>query len=128
MTTRRINMTETTTIERDGWSGFFDLLTADHKGENVAIELVDRDVGDQYETERLPFAYASYDPKDDVIVIGVGGDSPRFPVLLRHLIDNPTEVDCTVLQPAETDVRIVDRDGTATLVRLWPKPALPGSD
>jgi regulator of RNase E activity RraB len=41
MTTRTINLTETTTIERDGWGGFFDLLTADHKGENAAIELVD---------------------------------------------------------------------------------------
>jgi hypothetical protein len=128
MTTRTINMTETTTIERDGWGGFFDLLTADHKGENAAIELVDRDVGDQYETERLPFAYASYDPKDDVIVIGVGGDSARFPVLLRHLINDPTEVDFTVPRPTETDVRIIDRGGTATMLRLRPKPALPGPE
>jgi hypothetical protein len=121
-------MTETTTIERDGWGGFFDLLTADHKGENAAIELVDPDIGDQYETERLPFAYASYDSRDDVVVIGVGGDSARFPVLLRHMIDHPAEVDFAVPRPTETDVRIVDADGTATMVRLRPEPALPGPE
>ncbi|MCW2944175.1 MAG: hypothetical protein JWR24_892 [Actinoallomurus sp.] len=119
-------MTETTTIDRDGWGRFFDLLTADHKGHSAAIELVDADFGDQYETERLPFAYSSYDPRDDVIVIGVGGDSARFPVLLRHMIHHPVEVDFTVPRPTEMDVRVVATDGTVTMLRLRPKPALPG--
>lgn len=118
-------MTEATTIDRTGWGSFFDLLTTDHRGKTAAIELVDADFGDQYETERLPFNYASYDPRDDVIVIGVGGNSARFPVLLRHLINRPVEVDFTVAQPTETDVRIVDAEGTATVLRLRPKPALP---
>lgn len=120
-------MTEATTIDRDGWVSFFDLLTADHKGKTAAIELVDADIGDQHETEHLPFTYASYDPRDDVIVIGVGGNSARFPVLLRHIINHPVQVDVAAPAPApaETDVRIVDADGTATLLRLRPEPALP---
>jgi hypothetical protein len=118
-------MTEATTIDRDGWARFFDLLTADHKGRLAAIELVDADFGDQYETERLPFTYASYDPRDDVVVVGVGGDSARFPVLLRHMIHHPVEVDFAVPRPTETDVRVVDAGGTVTLLRLRPKPALP---
>ena len=44
------------------------------------------------EAERLPFAYAAYDPKDDVLVIAVGGTA-KYPVVLRHLILHPTEVD-----------------------------------
>jgi hypothetical protein len=120
-----MTMTKATTIERDGWADFFDLLTADHKGNAAAIELLDADFGDQYETERLPFAYASYDLRDDVVVIGVGGNSARFPVLLRHLINHPVQVDFAVPRPAETDVRIVDADGTATMLRLRPQPALP---
>jgi hypothetical protein len=118
-------MTEATKIEHDGWVAFFELLTADHKGQNAAVELVDSDFGDQYETERLPFTYASYDPRDDVLVIGLGGDTARFPVLLRHMINHPVEVDFAVPRPTETDVRVIGDDGTKTLLRLRPKPALP---
>lgn len=118
-------MSQATTVDRGKWAEFFDTLSADHAGQSAAIELLGADFGDQFETERLPFAYASYDPRDDVVVIGVGGNSARFPVLLRHMIDHPTEIDFTVLAPAETDVRIVGGDGTATLLRLRPEPALP---
>ncbi|GLY92575.1 DUF5335 family protein [Actinoallomurus iriomotensis] len=118
-------MSQATTVDHGKWAEFFDTLSADHAGHSAAIELLDADFGDQFETERLPFAYASYDPRDDVVVIGVGGNSSRFPVLLRHMIDHPTEIDLTVPEPAETDVRIVGEDGTTTLLRLRPKPALP---
>lgn len=118
-------MSQATTVDRGKWAEFFDTLSADHAGHSAAIELLGADLGDQFETERLPFAYASYDPRDDVVVIGVGGNSARFPVLLRHMIDHPTEIDFTVPEPAETDVRILGRDGTATLLRLRPEPALP---
>ncbi|SEG67011.1 hypothetical protein SAMN04489712_108246 [Thermomonospora echinospora] len=120
-------MTETMTVERDGWVGFFDTLTADHQGHTVAIELVDSEYGDQYETEGLPFNYASYDPRDDVVVVGVGGNSARFPVVLRHMINHPAEVDVTASRPAEADVRVIDGDGTATMLCLRPRPALPES-
>jgi hypothetical protein len=118
-------MTETRTIDRDKWAGFFDSLSTDHPGYYAAIELLDTSFGDQYETERLPFNYASYDPKDDVIVIGVGGNSARFPVVLRHIINRPAEVDVAVPAPGETDIRIVDAEGTTTMLRLRPEPALP---
>lgn len=121
-------MPETVTIDRDKWSGFFDTLSADFNGSSVAIELVGAEYGDQYETERLPFTYASYDYRDDVIVVGVGGNSARFPVLLRHIINHPVQVDSTALGPGESDIRIVDRDGTVTMLRLRPTPALPPPD
>lgn len=54
-------MTEAMTIDGDRWVGVFDRLSADHKGQSAAIALVGADFGDQYETERPPFAYASYD-------------------------------------------------------------------
>lgn len=111
-------MTEARTIDGDRWVGFFDLLSTDHKSQSAAIALAGAEFGDQYETERLPFAYASYDPRDDVIVIAVGGDSARFPVLLRRIINHPVQVDVAAPAPAETDVRIVD--ATATLLR--PRP------
>ncbi|MCW2900496.1 MAG: hypothetical protein JWO67_2761 [Streptosporangiaceae bacterium] len=118
-------MTEATTVDRDGWARFFDLLTADHKGKLATIELADADFGHGHETERLPFNYASYDHRDDVVVVGIGGESARFPVLLRHMINHPVEIDFAVPRPTETDVRVVDSGGTTTILRLRPKPALP---
>ncbi|MCO5997839.1 DUF5335 family protein [Actinoallomurus rhizosphaericola] len=119
-------MTEPKMIDRNGWAGFFDQLSADHQGDITAIELFDTDFGDQYETERLPFTYASYDRKDDVIVIGVGGNSARSPVLLRRMIHRPVEVDAAVPAPGQSDIRIVAEDGTTTMVHLRPGAALPG--
>jgi hypothetical protein len=49
--------------------------------------------GNEPEAERLPFAYAAYDPRDNVVIIAVGGNTPRYPVVLRHLIWHPTEVE-----------------------------------
>jgi hypothetical protein len=118
-------MTEATTIDRDGWARFFDLLTADHQGKSAIIELIDADFGHGHEVEHLPFNYATYDHRDDVVVVGVGGNSTRFPVLLRHMISHPVEVDFIVPRPTETDVRVVDAGGTTTMLRLRPKPALP---
>jgi len=36
--------------------------------------------------ERLPFTYAAYDPRDDAVIIAVGGNTPKYPVVLGHLI------------------------------------------
>jgi hypothetical protein len=77
------------------------------------------------ETERLPFTYASYDPRDDAPMIGLGGTTARFPVLLRHLINHPAEVDFAVPRPNETDVRVVGDDATETILGLRPQPARP---
>ncbi len=42
--------------------------------------------------ERLPFDTVTYDHRDDVMAASVGGNSPRYPVVLRHLIHHPQEL------------------------------------
>jgi len=120
-------MTSAGAVDRSDWVGFFDLLTKDQEGRLLVIEVLDPDVGDQHEAERLPFSYASYDPRDDVVVVGVGGSTARFPVVLRHMIQHPTVVDVAVPTPTQTTVRVVDADGTTNLLHFYPKPALPQS-
>ncbi len=111
------------TLDRAAWAAALDQLTERHTGERVRIELLDRTYGDQNEVERLPFTYASYDPKDDVVIVAVGGNSPRYPVVLRHMIWHPTEVSTTDNETTGTAVRVVDQDGSATLVTFYPEPA-----
>lgn len=68
-------------------------------------------------------AYAAYDPKDDVVVIAVGGRSPRYSVILRHMISHPTEVAAADVDTARAALRVIDADGTATLTSFFPAAA-----
>jgi hypothetical protein len=48
--------------------------------------VLDPEGGDNSMVERLPFNGITYDHKDDVVVISVGGSASRYPVVLRHVI------------------------------------------
>jgi hypothetical protein len=109
-------MAGTATLNRSQWKSALDQLTADHEGSHVTIELLDPVVGHQHEVERLPLSYINYDPKDDAVIVAVGGNSPQYPVVLRHMVWHPTEVDVAVEEVPEPAVRIVEPDGTTTLV------------
>ena len=118
-------MSEGITIDRDQWARFFEELTEDHKGSLVTVEVLDESLGDQFEGKRLPFAFASFDPRDDMVIISAEGESERGPVL-RHMISHPSEVDVAIPEPDETVLRVVG-DQNTTLVYFHPKPALPRS-
>jgi hypothetical protein len=113
-------MARTATLDRTEWQTALDQLTADHSGDRVTIEVVDPTVGPRPEARRLPFAYLNYDPKDDVVIVAVGGKSPQYPVVLRHLVWHPTEVDIATEELPQPAVRVVEPDGTTTLVIFHP--------
>jgi hypothetical protein len=112
-----ITMTETMTIDRSQWAEQLDAITRDHEGEEVTIEVLDKDWGDLHEAERMPFTYITYDEKDDVVIVGVGGRSAAWPVLLRHMVWHPVEVFLATVGE-ETVVRVAERNGTVTLVAI----------
>jgi hypothetical protein len=100
-----------------------DQLTERHAGEPIRIEVLDQTYGDQNEVEPLPFTYAAYDPKDDVMLLAVGGSSPLFPVMLRHMVWHPTAVSITDDESTGTALRVVKQDASATLVTFYREPA-----
>jgi len=106
-------MTSSPTIDHDEWVLQLDQLTRRHRDHEVTIEILHPAYGDEPQAERLPFAYAVYDPKDDTVVIAVGGSTAKFPVLLRHMIAHPTEVDVAADHGA---LKVVEKDGTTTIV------------
>jgi hypothetical protein len=122
------NVENTETLARDAWQDALEDFTKIHQGDGATIEVVDRRLGDQEEvTERLPLAYIEYDRKDDVVVVAVGGQTARFPVVLRHIIQHPEQIFITPPRPAPTEtVDVVDREGTQTVVALHARPALRG--
>jgi Family of unknown function (DUF5335) len=114
---------------RSEWREFFELVTKDHEGDAVTIEVVGMDYGDQFEAEKMPFTYLMYDDKDDAVIVGVGGKEGRFPVVLRHIIEHPESILADPPMPnAGRAFDVVDRDGTSTIVTLYPRPALPPPD
>jgi len=109
-------MPAATPEQRSEWPQLTDRLSADHEGHDVTIEVLDPEGGDNPMVERMPFAGITYDHKDDVVV-SVGGGSPRYPVVLRHLIQHPQEILFDLI-PQGAALKITDASGTTTLVSL----------
>jgi hypothetical protein len=110
-------MSVTTSEQRREWSRLTDRLSVDHEGHDVTIEVLDPEGGDSSLVERTPFRGITYDHKDDVVVISVGGSPPHDPVALRHLIPHPQEILFDLI-PQGAALRITDAGGTTTLISL----------
>jgi hypothetical protein len=119
----RGRMAGTTMRKRSDWKTALDQLTVDHADDAVTIEVIDPTVGPRSQAERLPFTYLTYDPKDDVVIVAVGGRTSRYPVVLRHMIWHPSEVDVSVEDAPRISVRVVEPDGTTTLITVHPEQA-----
>jgi hypothetical protein len=107
--------------QRTEWTRLTERLTAEYQGYDVTIEILDPEVGANSLVERLPFDTVTYDHKDDVVVISVGGNSQRYPVALRHVIHHPQELVVDLI-PEGAALKITDSTGTTTLVSLVRRP------
>ncbi len=106
---------------KEDWHQLLDQLTKVRAGDDVTIEVLDADIGDEFEAERIPLAYIEYDEHSDQASVGVGGRDGRFPVVLRHSIEHPTSI-LTDAGPPRLPlvVQLVAADGTETLVTVFP--------
>jgi hypothetical protein len=113
-------------IPQSSWFESLESLTKQHEGDLVTIEVLAIDLGDEYEAERVPFAYIEYDKHDDAVNVAVGGRDGRYPVVLRHTIEHPQRVETSTLAPGEEPtVSVTAADGVQTLVTFHIRPALP---
>ena len=106
------------------WQARLEDLTKQHEGHEVAIELLDQELGDEAEAEMLPLAYLEFDPKDDVVIVAVGGRDGRYPVVLRHIVEHPQRIVADSYGEGRSALDIVNRDGDHTIVTIQaPTPA-----
>ena len=113
------------TEPRDTWRAQLDDLTEQFAGGSVTIEVLDREFGDEEEAQRLPLAFIEYDPKDDVVIVAVGGESARYPVVLRHIVRDPQNVVVDTLgggDDAPVAVDVAGGDGGHTIVTIHRQP------
>jgi hypothetical protein len=106
---------------KEGWHKLLDDVTKVRAGDNITIELLDAEFGDEFETEQMPLAYLEYDEHADEASVGVGGRDGRYPVVLRHSIEHPTSIRTDSQPPTlPLAVQIVAADGSQTLVTVLP--------
>lgn len=111
-------------VPRAGWQAHLDGLTREHEGHDVTIEVLDRELGDEEEVERLPLSSIGFDPKDDVVIVAVGGRDGRFPVVLRHVVENPERIAVdSYADDGRVALDLVDGAGDHTIVTIWPPAA-----
>lgn len=110
-------MPATTAEQRAEWAALTDRLTADHRGHDVTIEVLDPEGGDSSLVERLPFDSIIFDARSDALIVCVGGSPPRYPVVLRHVIPHPQQLQFDLTHRGAA-LRITDPSGTTTLVSL----------
>jgi hypothetical protein len=103
------------------WHELLDELTKARAGDNVTIELLDGEFGDEFEAEGMPLAYLEYDEHADEASVGVGGRDGRYPVVLRHAIKRPSAIRTDSAPPLlPLAVQFVGADGSQTLVSVLP--------
>ncbi len=117
---------ESVEIPPASWQESLESLTKEHEGDVVTIEVLALDLGDEYEAEKVPFAYIEYDRHDDAVNVAVGGRDGRYPVVLRHTVEHPQSVILSTSGPdEESTVDVTAADGVATLITFHHRPALP---
>lgn len=117
----------TTSRELDAatWHEYFDSITPAIEGMLVTIEVMSEETGDQLDVERMPTEAISYDPRDDVLEVAVGGRGVRYPVVLRHFISSPRTISVEESDSVTpTAILVTDGSGVRTLIRLFEPIAL----
>ncbi len=107
-------------LDAERWHEYFDSLTPGIEGMLATIEVMDGQAGDQLDAERMPLQAISYDPRDDVVEIALGGRGVRYPVVLRHFISAPRTIsveESSSITP--TAILVTDGDGVRTLISLF---------
>jgi hypothetical protein len=117
--------TATEELAPERWVEYFDSIAGRIDGQLVTIELMSDQLGDQTDVEHLPLRAIGYDHKDDVLEVSVGGQHPRYPVVLRHFISGPQTISIEAADPlTPRAILVTDASGVRTLIRLFEPAAL----
>jgi hypothetical protein len=106
------------------WHESLESLTKQHEGDVVTVQVLALDLGDEYEAEKVPFAYIEYDAHDDAVNVAVGGRDGRYPVVLRHTVEHPKRVVSTPASGDESTLDVIAADGVQTLITFHHRPSL----
>ncbi len=110
-----------TSIPSEHWQGFFDAFTKVLEGNDVEIEVVGLEFGDQIQAESLPLNGLTYDRKDDTFYIYSESDDRD----LDHAIAHPREILVRTGGAGIEQVVVVDAESRQHIIRLRQPLMLP---
>lgn len=106
------NTMSTVQIKKEKLKDYLDQFSRNMPAELVEIEVAGLDLGHQIETAWVPMSSISYDPKDDVIVIGLDDGK------LEHMIRQPVDFWVNEAEAGVTNMSVKCAEGLKHLIRL----------
>jgi len=97
-------------LPRREWRPFFDFLSKAVAGQNVEVEVVGLNLGDQIEQDWLRLKGLTYGPKDDIFYVYTEG--------LDHMIRSPSQI---FTDWSGTELRVIevyDKDNRSHIIKL----------
>lgn len=107
-------------LPKQAWKSYFEAMSEVLIGKWAEVEVAALDLGDQIVAERLPLLGITYDTKDDLVDVSLGGENQ-----LNHLIRHPSQIEIVEGVDGLRSIAIMSDDGTVQVLRLRDPLRLP---
>ena len=107
-------------LPKQAWKSYFEAMSDVLIGKWAEVEVATLDLGDQIVAERLPLLGITYDTKDDLVDVSLGGENQ-----LNHLIRHPSQIEIVEDSDGLRSIAITSGDGTVQVLRLSDPLRLP---
>jgi hypothetical protein len=107
-------------LPKRAWKPYFEAMSDALIGKWAEVEVASLDLGDQVVAEWIPLLGVTYDYKDDLVDVALGGE-----IQLNHLIRRPTQIEVVEEADGLRSIAITTADGTVQVLRLKTPLSLP---
>ena len=109
-----------TLLPKQAWKSYFEAMSDVLIGKWAEVEVATLDLGDQIVAEWLPVLGITYDTKDDLVDVSLGGENQ-----LNHLIRHPSQIEIVEDVDGLRSIAVTSADGTVQVLRLRDPLRLP---
>ncbi len=112
----------TRTLNKLDWEAYLNRVSKELGACLAEVEVAGLGIGDQVEAEWVTLTGASYDPKDDLVVMDLLSRDDKN---VEHLVHRPVELVVNEEAGGLAGLVVADADGQRTILRLKKPLALP---
>lgn len=110
---RMFSAMNTLLLPKQAWKPYFEAMSDVLIGKWAEVEVATLDLGDQIVAEWLPVLGITYDTKDDLVDVALGGENQ-----LNHLIRHPSQIEIAEDVDGVRSIAVTSGDGTVQVLRL----------
>jgi len=97
-------------IDKNSWKEFFEFASKNAKGQQIELEIIGMDIGDQIEEEWVNLVGMSYDPNEEILFVHTATDD--------HPILKPQEVVSSVDGSVTHSIAVKDSNGVVQIIKF----------